>query len=183
MPLSAELNAAIESSAVVKRITRTAEASVVCGLLASVTRAVDGAGWRVASRIPVHDEAAERAAVDAVMNSGLARAVGKGSAGLGRAARASLALRFVTAAAGPFLALEIAQRVRLAGWMLLVAVVTRAAAARILEGSAPSGPAVIGWTVTLLVAAGLMTGHTAIASAWRHRRHAPAASSGEVLHI
>lgn len=184
--LSSGVKALIESSVVLRWVRRVAGASVVCRVLALVIRAVSGAlssaERQFASRVPLRDDATEQAGIDTMTNSRILRVIRRESARLERAARASLVLGSVSSAVGPFRALEIGQRVRLIGWMLLVAVVTRALAAQALEASAPGAPAVVGWTVALLVAVGMMRGSAVIASAWIHRRDAREGRPREVLH-
>ena len=160
------MNAVFESSAIVRTLRRFGQSSVLVAGLVAIGRAfrrVDEAIARAAAdKASAEDHARARAII---ADSRLVQAVERLFTAPAVAWRYSRARPIVESIQADVRALDPPQRVRLLGWMIVVAVVTRAALF-VAVGNRPSAITLAVWGVVVAVGAIMMAAPSPISVAW-----------------
>ena len=160
------MNPVFESSVIVRSLRRFGQSSrLVAGLVAigSAFRRVDEAIARAAvDKASAEDHARARAII---ADSRLVQAIERLFTAPAVAWRYSRARPIVESIQADVRALDPAQRVRLLGWMIVVAVLTRAALF-VAVGNRPSAITLVVWGVIVAVGAIMMAAPAAISVAW-----------------
>jgi hypothetical protein len=163
----------IESSVLVRTLRRVGRSSVLVNGVAAIARGFRRLDQAIAQAAADKDSADDRARVRAIIaDSWLVGALERLFAAPEVAWRYSRVRPIAESIRDSVRALELHQRIRLLGWMIIVAVVTRAALF-VLVGNRPSAITLAVWAVIVAIGALMMSASASIGVAWvdwRQRR-------------